>query len=76
MPPLLKIERNTSYITPLGRVCRWLPRARSDEAASELTFVYLDAASLGETFTLTAQQAQRLLKARPARLGTDGLAWA
>ena len=42
----------------------------------EMTFVYLDAASLGETFTLTAQQAQRLLKARPARLGTDGLAWA
>ena len=68
MPPLLKIERNTSYITPSGRVCRWLPPGDSAEASHELSFVYIDTQMVGDTFQLQAAVAQRVLKARPRLL--------
>lgn len=74
--PPLKIDRHTCYITPTGRLCRWQPPGDADAPGHELTFLYIDTSRPGESFALSAQLAQRLLKARP-RLGLGtGLAGA
>jgi hypothetical protein len=66
VPPLLKIEVGAVYITPSGRRCYWRPGPPSDVPTTLLAFEYFGS-KLGDGFTMTPANVQRLLRREGTR---------
>ena len=58
---LEQIRTGVDYLTPLGRVCRWVP-GHADREGWWLTFHYVGGTYRDGWFTMTPTTAQRLLQ--------------
>ena len=59
---LVRMDRGARYLTPSGRVCRWVPAVK-EVHGGWLTFAYVDGRQdRDDQFNLTVANAQRLLK--------------